>query len=218
MISFPFAEQIDLLGKRLQEDLPGIHAHMDMAPESRVAPGALSIEGKPCRKAAVLAVLFPIDDEETGHSTGVLLTKRKHNLSKHAGQISFPGGKQELNETLRQTALRETHEEIGLFSEDIELLGSLSPLYINVSNFCVHPFVGAIQESPISLRPQDSEVEKILKVPLKKLADPSIEQRENWVINGTEVTVPFYAYEGETIWGATAMMLAELLRLFRTDV
>ena len=139
MLGFPFAEQMAMLGQRLQQDLPGIHAHLDMAPASRSAPGALSIEGKPCRKAAVLAILFPIDDPAS-ISTGILLTKRKHTLSKHAGQISFPGGKQEQNETLTQTALRETHEEIGLFADDIELLGPLSPLYINVSNFCVHPF------------------------------------------------------------------------------
>ena len=216
MHGFPFGEQMAFLGQRLQQDLPGIHAHLDMAPASRVVPGALSIEGKPCRRAAVLAVLFPLE-EASGISTGVLLTKRKQNLSKHAGQISFPGGKQEQDETLTQTALRETHEEIGLYSKDIELLGSLSPLYINVSNFCVHPFVGALQQPPESLTPQDDEVEKILKVPLKKLADPSIEHREKWVINGAEISVPFYAYEGETIWGATAMMLAELLRLFRRD-
>lgn len=211
MLDYPFSEQIAFLGERLQHDLPGLDAHLNMAPASRVTPEALSIEGKICRKAAVLAVLFPMAD-----ATGVILTKRKQTLSKHPGQISFPGGKHEQHESLTQTALRETHEEIGLFANDISLLGSLSPLYINVSNFCVYPFVGALKETPLSLTPQDSEVERILKVPLQHLADPALQRRENWVLNGAETTIPYYAYEGETIWGATAMMLAELLSLFNS--
>lgn len=210
MISAPFSEQISFLGSRLQGELPGIEAHLDMAPASRLNRDALLIEGKPCRKAAVLAVLFPYNG-----SSGILLTKRKHNLKKHAGQISFPGGKQEENESLKQTALRETWEEIGLLSNEINLLGSLSPIYINVSNFCVYPFVGALNSAPNGLKPQDSEVERILKVPLSMLADPAIARRENWNIDGRQLTVPYYDYDGETIWGATAMMLAELLHLFK---
>ncbi len=210
MLGIPFEEQIARLGQRLQGNLPGTEAHLEMAPSSRFFHGALRVDGKPCRKAAVLAVLFPIEE-----SPGVLLTKRKHTLSKHAGQISFPGGRQELDETLEQTALRETHEEIGLTSDQIQLLGPLSPLYINVSNFCVYPFVGAIKSPPCDLKPHDDEVERILQVPLPTLADPATEQRENWILHGNEVDVPYYAYEGETIWGATAMMLAELLRLFK---
>ncbi len=203
-----FTSQIAYLSKRLQQNLPGIDAHREMAPMSRLAPGALSVDDKPCRQAAVLAVLFPMDDD-----AGILLTKRKHDLAKHAGQISFPGGKQEPDETLMQTALRETHEEIGLHSKEIELLGPLSPLYINVSNFCVYPFVGAIQETPKYLTPQDSEVERILQVPLQDLADPSIRQREKWTVQDRELMIPYFGYDGETIWGATAMMLAELLHL-----
>ncbi len=209
----PFKEQIALLGQRLQGDLPGINAHLDMAPASRLAPDALTIENKPCRKAAVMAILFPM-----ANTTCVLLTKRRQNLKKHAGQISFPGGKQEKDETLIQTALRETEEEIGLRSQEIELVGSLSPIYINVSNFCVYPFVGTLPDSPTGLKPQDSEVERILSVPLQTLADPAIEKRENWMINGTELTVPYYDYDGETIWGATAMMLAELLHVVKGTV
>ena len=210
MLGIAFEEQIALLGRRLQQNLPGTDAHLAMAPASRVAAGTIRIDGKPCRKAAVLAVLFPIDN-----APGILLTKRKHTLSKHAGQISFPGGKQEHNESLEETALRETHEEIGLHADQVKVLGSLSPIYINVSNFCVYPFVGAITQQPESLRPHDAEVESILQVPLPTLADPATEQRENWILHGKEVTVPYYAYEGETIWGATAMMLSELLCLFK---
>lgn len=207
-----FEDQIMWLGERLKRDLPGIDAHLDMAPAARLAPEALSIAGKSCRKAAVLALLFPKSD--TPH---VLLTKRKHNLKKHAGQISFPGGKQEKNESLVETALRETQEEVGLFPHQIELIGSLSPIYINVSNFCVYPFVGSMPHTPVKLTPQDSEVERILKVPLHALADPAIEKRETWQINGHKMTVPFYDYDGETIWGATAMMLAELMRVVKDN-
>ncbi len=183
-------------------------AHLHMAPAARAAPDSISIANKPCRQAAVLAVLYP--DEE---GTGVLLTKRKETLKKHAGQISFPGGKQEANESLKETALRETEEEIGLPPHNIDLLGALSPLYINVSNFCVFPFVGAVQHMPAALVPQDTEVERILKVPLHNLADPAILKEEIWTLRGQKMTIPYYAYEQETIWGATAMMLAELLHV-----
>ncbi len=179
-----------------------------MAPAARAAPDSISIEGKPCRQAAVLALLFPLEN-----ATGILLTKRKETLSKHAGQISFPGGKQEAHESLPETALRETEEEIGLPQHNIDMLGALSPLYINVSNFCVYPFLGALHDMPTALVPQDTEVERILKVPLQNLADPAVQKEKIWTLRGQQMTIPYYAYEQETIWGATAMMLAELLHL-----
>ncbi|MEM8487284.1 MAG: CoA pyrophosphatase [Bacteroidota bacterium] len=209
MISKPFPDQISFLRNRLQRGLPGLEAHLNMAPAARAAPDSISIKGKPCRQAAVLALLFPLEN-----ATGILLTKRKETLSKHAGQISFPGGKQEADESLPETALRETEEEIGLPPHDIDMLGALSPLYIDVSNFCVFPFLGALHQMPTALVPQDTEVERILKVPLHNLADPAIQKEEIWTLRGQQMTIPYYAYEQETIWGATAMMLAELLHLF----
>uniref|UniRef100_UPI000B3399DD NUDIX hydrolase n=1 Tax=Rhodothermus marinus TaxID=29549 RepID=UPI000B3399DD len=108
----------------------------------------------------MLALLFP--EQERPH---LLLVERPSHLKEHGGQIGFPGGRREPGETLQETALREAHEELGLPPERIELLGALTPLYIPVSNFCVHPFVGAIAPLP-ELRPCPEEVQAVLRVPL----------------------------------------------------
>ena len=156
-----------------------------------------------------MAVLFPFEE-----TAGIILTKRQETLNQHAGQISFPGGRNEPDESLLETALRETNEEVGLHPASIEVLGALSPLYISVSNFCVYPFVGAITPLPERLSPQAEEVQKILKLPLAGLNTPSTKRVERWSLRGEPVDIPLFDVEGETIWGATAMMLAELLQLY----
>jgi len=177
-----------------------------MAPAYRSQPDKLSIEGKPCRSAGVLALLFP-----DGDHTAILLTERRHDLNRHAGQISFPGGSSEPDEPLHQTALRETHEEIGLPPHAIELLGALSPLYIQVSNFCVYPFVGVLETPPKNLVLQPSEVTLIHTLRLADLRLPATRSYEPRLVYGQTVDVPVFAVNGLSIWGATAMMLAELL-------
>ncbi|WP_397547251.1 NUDIX hydrolase [Rhodothermus marinus] len=206
-----FAECIALLRRRLAGPLPGTTAQLQMAPEYRQTPEQLRIEGKPCREAGVLALLFP--EQERPH---LLLVERPSHLKEHGGQIGFPGGRREPGETLQETALREAHEELGLPPERIELLGALTPLYIPVSNFCVHPFVGAIAPLP-ELRPCPEEVQAVLRVPLAALLDPAGRRRERWTIRGRDVMVPFFAVGSHRIWGATAMMLAELLALLTAD-
>ena len=210
MHSLPFEEQVAMLRRRLAMPLPGPTAHLEMAPhDRRQTPDLLDVGNKPCRKAAVMAILFPSEAQ-----IAVLLTKRNASLSQHAGQISFPGGRNEPNESLIETALRETQEEIGLAPHGIDILGSLSPLYISVSNYCVYPFVGAIPEIPVDLTPQEEEVTQILKLPLANFSSPEARRVERWNIRGIDRDIPHYGVAGETIWGATAMMLSELLTLF----
>jgi len=206
-----FAECIALLRQRLAGPLPGTAAQLQMAPEYRQTPEQLRIEGKPCREAGVLALLFP----EQGRPH-LLLVERPSHLKEHGGQIGFPGGRREPGETLPETALREAHEELGLPPEQIELLGALTPLYIPVSNFCVHPFVGTIAPLP-ELHPCPEEVQAVLRVPLAALLDPASRRRERWTIRGRDVMVPFFEVDSHRIWGATAMMLAELLALLTAD-
>ncbi|MBX2820061.1 MAG: CoA pyrophosphatase [Rhodothermaceae bacterium] len=203
--SFEF--QIDSLRSRLQKELPGLKAHLTMAPGLRKSPDILSISKKPCRTAAVLAVLYPHQDS----SVGILLTKRREDLQEHAGQISFPGGRQEQGESLQQAALRETEEEIGLPPENISIIGELSPIYIDVSNFCVHPFVGFLNHPPSSFTIQEEEVQKVLELSITELTSPENKRSENRVLRGYTVDVPFFYVSQEIVWGATAMILAELL-------
>ncbi|SHK16868.1 NUDIX hydrolase [Rhodothermus profundi] len=206
-----FAECIARLRQRLAGPLPGIAAHLQMAPAYRQSPDQLRVEGKPCREAGVLALLFPEQDDPY-----LLLVARPAHLKDHGGQIGFPGGRREQGETLQETALREAYEELGLPPERIDVLGALTPLYIPVSNYCVHPFVGCIASLP-ELRPCPEEVEAVLRIPLTALLDPTNRRRERWMIRGQAVMVPFFAIQHYRIWGATAMMLAELLALLREE-
>lgn len=196
------------LRRRLAGTLPGTTVQLSMAPVYRQDPASARVEGKTCREAGVLALLFPVDDVPT-----LLLTVRRPDLKQHAGQVSFPGGRREPHETLREAALREAHEEVGLAPASVDVLGRLTPLYIPPSNFCVYPFVGAVHV-PATFRPQDTEVAAVLYAPLPHLLDPATRRREPWMLRGREIEVPYLDVEGHKVWGATAMMLAELLALF----
>ena len=202
-----------VLPGRLNQVLPGITAHLTMAPASRKDPEQLIIQGKPCRAAGVMALLFPYSDG----SPGILLTKRREDLPEHAGQIAFPGGRQEDEESLIQTALRETEEEIGLHPSFIHMLGPLTPIYINVSNYCVYPFVGLLDTIPSALTLEENEVQSILKISIPQLAAPQTRKEEIRIIRGQRLRVPFYAVNNEVIWGATAMILAELLMIIHSQ-
>ena len=195
------------LRKRLTHPLPGPSAQLTMGLAYRQDPSLATVEGKACREAGVLALLYAEADVPT-----LVLTVRHGYLKQHAGQISFPGGRREEGETLQETALREAHEEIGLAPDKVDVAGALTPLYIPPSNFCVYPFVGIVSEVP-TLRPTDAEVAQILHVPLPFLLDPRTRQRERRTLHGQERVVPFFAVDGHQVWGATAMMLAELLAL-----
>lgn len=202
-----FSIYVSRLRNRLEAPLPGAKAQVTMAPAYRSDPSIMDVSGKDCREAGVLALLFPDDA-----TPKIVLTVRRDHLPDHAGQISFPGGQRERGESLRTTALREAHEEVNLDPTRVEVLGALTPLYIPPSNYCVHPFVGVALEPP-PLCPTDAEVGAILCVPLPHLLAPSTRTWEMWTLHGDEVDVPFFNVNGHKVWGATAMMLAELLEL-----
>lgn len=204
-----FAALIAQVADRLDGPLPGHDAHRRMAPRYPARTADLSTDQRDCREAGVLITLLPYEG-----APAVVLTVRRDHLPDHAGQISFPGGQREGEESLRDTALREAQEEIGLSPASVQVRGALTPLYIPPSNFCVHPFVGTV-ETTASLRPTDDEVRRVLRVPLAHLLAPSTRQIETRRLAGTDVEVPYYDASGHTVWGATAMMLAEFLAVVR---
>ncbi|MCP3935257.1 MAG: CoA pyrophosphatase [Actinomycetia bacterium] len=163
----------------------------------------------PKHNSAVLVPLF----ERNGQAY-VVLTTRSIQLKSHTGEVSFPGGRQEPGEPLTTTALRETEEEIGLSRERVTLVGELDRLATVSSKSSIHPFVGRIDELP-ALEPSPAEVERVLLVPIAELIEPGVYREERWTsgVYGHERAVHFFELVGDTVWGATAAMLHQLLDL-----
>lgn len=183
---------------------PGRAAQMRMAPRPRLGnmfplPPAL----RP-KEAGVLILLYPDSDD-----LHFFLTRRTERVETHKGQISLPGGAQEAGESLAQTALRETREELGIPTAPIELLGdALTPLYIPVSGFRATPFVAFTPTRP-DLHWNKTEVVEILEPSLAMLLDEKNIKEEPWTIRGFPAIVPYFLINGHKVWGATAMILSE---------
>ncbi|WP_346855073.1 CoA pyrophosphatase [uncultured Draconibacterium sp.] len=188
----------------LKCELPGASSHAKMLPPGRVLKVKPTQENR-IKKSSVLLLLFM--EENT---LKVCLIKRPAFMKHHAGQIALPGGRMEPGETCIETALRETFEEIGIKSESIDILGKLSDFYVEVSNFQVQPVVGWLSTKPkFNLNLQ--EVQKVIAFPIKEFKPP-YQTIELKTLTG-ELEVPCVKYEGEIIWGATAMILSEFYDL-----
>lgn len=162
------------------------------------------------RAAAALLLLYPQDDD-----LWLPLTVRSGRLPLHRGEVSLPGGATDPEDTGPiMTALRETHEEVGLAPELVEVLGLLTPFYIPPSNFLLTPVVGFTPEPP-HLQANPHEVATVFSVPLSQLLDPNTIVEEEWTLHEMQVRVPFFALEGYKVWGATAILLSELLARLR---
>ncbi|MCE5246815.1 CoA pyrophosphatase [bacterium] len=187
--------------------LPGGAAHELLAPAPRPGwdPGVLAADARP---AAALVLLL-----DRGAGPAVLLTVRGVALRRHAGQISFPGGRVEDGETIPQAALREAAEEVGLPAGAARIVAPLSPLYIPVSGFGLHPFAALCAAPPERWRPQPEEVARIVEAPLALLADPASLGVERRAVGGVDYRIPYFRVGQDKVWGATAMVLAELLWL-----
>ncbi len=206
-VESPRLYQIDaLLRSAFRTSLPGADAHRLLAPKPRPGwrPGAVPAHATP---AAALVLLYPLDD-----APHVLLTVRAGRLGKHAGQVSFPGGLIDAGESVRDAALREAFEEVGLDPAAVRVAGALSPLYIKVSNFAIHPVAGVAESTP-RLRPSAAEVARLLPAPLAALADPANLRRGTRWRDDLPCDVPYFEVRNERVWGATAMVLAELLAM-----
>lgn len=158
------------------------------------------------------AVLIPIFERDSGH--GVLFTERTHTVEHHKGQISFPGGAVENKDrNFEETALRETYEEVGLMTEDVQVLGQLDDELTIASNFIVHPFVGTIPY-PYDFIINQNEVERIITVPLDLFFEENSDRHpdsiefENFTYKG-----PAYIYDDVTIWGATAKIMKHFINI-----
>ena len=208
MVDFFSSPKFDSqLRQRLGEPKPGLAAQLKMVPNPRPGNQVYTEVEDSCLKAGVLILIYPIQNRQH-----LILTRRTEKLERHQAQISFPGGRQEHGETLEQTAQRETREELGIHPESIEIIGQLTPLYIPPTNYCIYPFVAQAEAKPL-FTPSTFEVAEILEIPLVHLLDSQTVCKEIWPLHGQNVEVPFYYFKGHKIWGATAMVLAELLEV-----
>jgi len=200
--------------RALSHPLPGIHAQLKMAPQPRLGRDLdLGIPAG-CRESSVLILLYP-----RAGRLHLVLTRRTDMVQSHKGQISLPGGAREGDESPAQTALRETCEELGVPLNGTEVLGCLSTIYIPHSNYCIYPFVAYRPDPPVFYA-DPVEVAEVLEVPLALLLDPSIRRVEYWSAPDFESPrrVPFFSIHGQVVWGATAMILSELVSLLDIEI
>ncbi|GAB3809375.1 CoA pyrophosphatase [Spirosoma humi] len=204
MIDTSFHTFADHLRQRLQEPLPGEAAHKKMASTARYRLGIKPNERT--RRSAVLICFYPYQN-----SIYLPLILRPQYDGVHAGQMAFPGGRMErIDENLTRTALREAQEEVGIRVSDVKVLGLLTELYIPPSNFYVQPVVGVLPYRP-DFYPDPREVEAVVEVSLDTLLDETIVGDSQIEVRGVLVDAPFYQIQGYRVWGATAMMISELL-------
>lgn len=163
------------------------------------------------RAAAVLVALFADDGTRSGDAR-VVLTRRSATMRNHRGEIAFPGGRQEPGEELHRAALREAQEEVGIDPASVQIVGALDQLTTVASRFLVAPYVGVLEARP-DYHPNPAEIDRAFDVALGELMAPDVYREEVWDFPWGERNVSFFLLEGETVWGATARILRELLVL-----
>jgi 8-oxo-dGTP pyrophosphatase MutT (NUDIX family) len=205
----PFQDFIKNLHAKLQEPLPGRAAHLKMMPVSRLTANIQPNETT--RKSAILILFYPSENE-----IFLPLILRPAYDGVHGGQMAFPGGQKEKeDENLIRTALRETQEEIGIKAIDVKVLGKLSEIFIAPSNFHCQPVVGYVDYTP-NFYPDAREVDSIFEVNLDEILNEKIISMSIVKTRGYEFEAPCYVIQNRIVWGATAVMIAELLEVIKS--
>lgn len=188
--------------------LPG-HRSLDMVADS---PSYITPTPSDARQAAVVLMVHASNGDPS-----ILFIQRSDHIiqDKHRGQIAFPGGKLEKNESLKECAFREMEEEIGIQLSKDHPTRKLTPLYVSVSNFLIHPFVAFKDQLP-EPRPNPEEVASIIDSPLTLLEDRYAIHRKDFMVRDRILkNVPYFEVAGKTLWGATALIFSEFLYLLK---
>lgn len=193
---------------RMREPLPGRSAQAEMEPD--LAFGRhFDPPAHDARRAAVTILMYPHDGR-----WHLPLTLRPDYMPVHAGQVCLPGGLVDHGESTETAALRELNEELGVPAAEVEMLGPLSPIHVFGTRFYVEPWLLAARARPL-FRPSEFEVAELLEVPVDFLADSACRGRHLRETRGVGQNVPHFEFQGHRIWGATAMMLAEFVAIWR---
>lgn len=206
-----FGHFLRILSQLDAHPLPGVDSHYKMIPKVRIVPNKAEIERSNPSKAAVLALFYPDQEQETRF----LLTLRASYPGAHSSQVSLPGGKFDQNDVdLLQTALRETSEETGVHAGDVIVKRALSETYIPPSNFLVRPYLGFSENMP-SFK-TNHEVEEIIEVKLRDLlSEEAVGSKNLSTSYMKDIDVPCFYLNDHVVWGATAMMLSEIKDLIK---
>jgi 8-oxo-dGTP pyrophosphatase MutT (NUDIX family) len=203
-------EFIDNLKSEILKGLPGTEVQWQMASSDRMMKDFPRIPGSDARVAAVLILLYP----HLGTIHTVFMQRPEYD-GVHGGQISFPGGKKEsCDDTIIDTAIREANEEIGIDPSAINVIDTLTPLFIPVSNMIVTPVIGWAASKP-SFTHHEKEVVFLFDADLRRFLDRSLIKTKPLNLRGEIINVKYFDYNGNVIWGATAMILNELLTLIK---
>ena len=198
------------LKTELLKDLPGTEVQWEMASSDRIIRHFPRTPGSDARAASVLILLYPLKK-----SVYTVFMQRPDYDGVHGGQISFPGGKQEPSDKDPvHTALREAQEETGADPEQITVIVTLTPLFIPVSNTIVTPVVAWTGKKP-SFSHQEEEVVFLFDADIRRFFDPSIIKTKLLELGSEKINIKYFDYEGNVIWGATSMMLHELLVIIK---
>lgn len=202
---------VQFLRLRLTQPMPGMKASKEMFPKLASGDPIKITHDEPAREGAVIILLY-----QDGGTIRFPLIQRPIYLGVHSDQMALPGGKRDGDDQdLFCTALREMEEEIGVSSNDVEVIGNLSPFYVTVSNFQVLPVIGIKRTQP-KFVPQQGEVADIISADLSHIVSEDYrKEKEMIATGGVLVKSPYFDLEGRTVWGATAMMLNEFKAILK---